>query len=217
MSLAIKQRLMSVGVNSLPNDCNEEIRSSFRLLRDDYGLNKNQLKRYSHKQRTRIASSSESGSLKDLVMEHALKRIQEGTSALTVNGQTDLEAYEGMLSTNQEKALAALLATKEYNPHVQTIVESHVKIYLNNRKNGDTEEEEEQDEEYPPRRAFLKKMKEVRFNAVPSKKKAPKEMSWIINMMTQFDDPASADALFSLLCNDKEVSSLACDCFLGQP
>lgn len=212
-----KQRLMSGAANfELPRNCShhDRISTSFRLLRD-YGLNQLCLKGYSHKQRTLIASSSESGSLKDLVMETALKIVQKGTSAVVseVDEKTDLEQYGLFLQKNHANALDALLATRGYNPHVQFIVESHVKL-KKNRNSTANDDDADEDEEYPPRKDFLKQMKNVKFNAAPSQKKVAKEMSWIINLLTQFDDPSSASALFSLLCNDDKVIYCLAQCFL---
>lgn len=213
-----KQRLMSGKANfELPNknSHNHRVSTSFRLLQNDFGLHQQSLKGYSHKQRTTFASSSQSGSLKDLVMETALKIVQRGTSAVVseVDEETDLDQYGRLLQKNHANALDTMLATRGYNPHVYLIVESHVK--LNKIRNSTPEEDDADDDEaYPPRKDFLNQMKNVKFNAAPSRKRVAKEMSWIINLLTQFDDPSSAAALFSLLCNDDKVIYCLAHCFV---
>ncbi|CAJ1948661.1 unnamed protein product [Cylindrotheca closterium] len=165
---ALKQQTMSAAENLLPDRGQKEVCTSFRLLKDDFGLDYPRLKRYSHQQRALIAESSESASLKDFVMENALRITEIGSNFVAkVNKKTDLDQYTIYLQENHEFALNLLLEVVEYNSQVWAIVNSHVKRYLvqNGREGG------VYGKGYPPREEFLKKMKASRFNAAPSRKK----------------------------------------------
>lgn len=199
--LAMKQKLLSAeSPFRLLNRC--QIASSLNLLEDDFGLDQAQLKECSFRQRMLFAHASESGCLKDLLMDHSLKIIKKGSSVFDrVDEDTDPVAYDKLHQSSHKVALEAVLATKKYNPHVRTILATYVdkkKKQMASSPGGATKEEDWDD--------LLARMFKIRFRPVTDRSKAPRDISWIINMMTQFDTPSGALALFSLLCNDKEVS-----------
>lgn len=193
LDLKLRQLAIDRTFAHLDSDNKEGLCTSFTLLQNDYDLEPQKLKRHSHDQRTLIASSSQSGSLKDLMMETALETIQKPISTIVASAgeKMDQAAYTNCLLKNQERALDFLIDSKYHNPHVQSIIESYMKKY------------DKSATEFP-RRHFLDAMSKNIFN--PSfYKHTPKAMGCIICLLTQFDDPKSAEALLSLLCKDEEV------------
>ena len=203
---SLKQRVMSPNENLLPDGRGHQaVRTSFRLVEGDCGLDGLDLKTYSHVQRSCFSASSESSSIKDFVMDNALRVTEKGSTTTVggkVNQTTTVGEYKMELVQGVEFALDLVLEIVEHNPQAASVIHSHVTRYL--AANG--REGEVYGKEYPPREEFLKKMEDSIFNAAPSRKRVPKEVAWIINLLTQFKDPASASAMFFLLCNDIEVS-----------
>lgn len=199
--LAMKQRLMSAE-SPFPLLSGCQISSSLKLLEEDFGLDEVELKQCSFHQRALFAKSSETGSLKDVLMENSLRLSKKRSSVFDEVGEdTDPATYENLQRITQREALDALLATKEYNPHVRIILEAY--IGKRERKMAPNPFKLEEED---PWADFLARIFKLRFRPVTDRG-VPHEISWMVNMMTQFDSPSSALALFSLLCKDEEVRS----------
>ncbi|CAJ1960063.1 unnamed protein product, partial [Cylindrotheca closterium] len=159
--IAFKQKLLSA---ESPFPLDYQISAHLDVLKER-SLDQAKLKQFSHEQREHYAMSSETGSVKDLVMGFVLTSIETKASFFdSVFEDTPPEDYSGLMMGIFKKALQALLGATKYNSDAKRIVED----YLSDpRRQGKTPSEVWKD--------LLHKMADIKFAPFTNTKKAPNQ------------------------------------------